>query len=83
MSTLTFILLIYVILDIILDTTAIILLKRKGITLRGMANQIRWVFSKPYRNHDYDTDEWESHDHTNQDFTEEDYLDEDDDDILA
>ena len=78
MSTLTIILLIYVILDIILDTTAIILLKRKGITLRGMANQIRWVFSKPY-----DTDEWESHDHTNQDFTEEDYLDDEDDDILA
>ena len=57
MATLTIILLIYVALDIILDTIAIILLKRKGITLRGMANQLRWVLTN--RNNHYDDDDYE------------------------
>jgi hypothetical protein len=57
MTILTIILLIYVALDIILDTIAIILLKRKGITLRGMANQLRWVLTN--RNSHYDNDDYD------------------------
>jgi hypothetical protein len=75
MSTLTIILLIYVILDIILDTTAIILLKKKGYSLMGIALMIRNLFKR--------NDEWESHKHLDEEFTEEDYLDDEDDDILA
>ena len=69
MSTLTIILLIYVILDIILDTTAIILLKRRGYSLMGIALMIRNLLK---------SNGWERHNHTNTDFTEEDYWDEDD-----
>lgn len=68
MSTLTIILLVYVILDIILDTIAIILLKRKGYSLMGIALMIKNLFKK--------NDGWERHNHTNTDFTEEDYWDE-------
>jgi hypothetical protein len=75
MSTLTIILLIYVILDIILDTTAIILLKKKGYSLMGIALMIRNLFKR--------NDGWESHEHLDEEFTEEDYLDDEDDDILA
>ena len=61
MSTLTIILLAYVILDITIDTIAIICLRRKGYTFRDIAYRIRSIFkSQPqYEYEDYDDDdEW-------------------------
>ena len=46
MSTLTIILLIYVILDIISNLILITLMKRKGIRLTDLANRLRWLFKK-------------------------------------
>lgn len=48
MNTLTIILLIYVILDIIVDTYAIIQFKRKGYSLRYIAGRMwRFLSNKP------------------------------------
>lgn len=46
MSTLTIILLIYVILDIISNLILINLMKRKGIRLTDLANRLRWLCEK-------------------------------------
>ena len=46
MSTLTIILLIYVILDIISNLILITLMKRKGIRLTDLANRLRWLCEK-------------------------------------
>lgn len=46
MNTLTIILLIYVILDIISNLILITLMKRKGIRLTDLANRLRWLFKK-------------------------------------
>lgn len=46
MNTLTIILLIYVILDIISNLILISLMKRKGIRLTDLANRLRWLFKK-------------------------------------
>lgn len=46
MNTLTIILLIYVILDIISNLILINLMRRKGIRLTDLANRLRWLFKK-------------------------------------
>lgn len=46
MNTLTIILLIYVILDIISNLILINLMKRKGIRLTDLANRLRWLCEK-------------------------------------
>ena len=46
MNTLTIILLIYVILDIISNLILITLMKRKGIRLTDLANRLRWLCKK-------------------------------------
>jgi len=46
MSTLTIILLIYVILDIISNLILITLMKRKGIRLTDLAIRLRWLCKK-------------------------------------
>lgn len=46
MSTLTIILFIYVILDIISNLILITLMKRKGIRLTDLANRLRWLCEK-------------------------------------
>lgn len=46
MNTLTIILLIYVILDIISNLILITLMKRKGIRLTDLANRLRWLCEK-------------------------------------
>lgn len=46
MSTLTIILLIYVILDIISNLILIALMKRKGIRLTDLAYRLRWLCKK-------------------------------------
>lgn len=46
MNTLTIILLIYVILDIISNLILITLMKRKGIRLTDLAYLLRWLFKK-------------------------------------
>lgn len=46
MSTLTIILLIYVILDIISNLIIIALMKRKGIRLIDLAYRLRWLCKK-------------------------------------
>ena len=46
MNTLTIILLIYVILDIISNLILINLMKRKGIRLIDLANRLRWLCEK-------------------------------------
>ena len=46
MNTLTIILLIYVILDIISTIIALLLMRRKGIGFRDLANRLRWLCKK-------------------------------------
>lgn len=64
MSTLTIILLIYVILDIISDLIIIALMKRKGIRLTDLAWRLKWLFKKdePTEDEDYFYDENEVED---------------------
>lgn len=64
MSTLTIILLIYVILDIISDLIIIALMKRKGIRLTDLAWRLKWLFKKdePTEDADYFYDENEVED---------------------
>lgn len=64
MSTLTIILLIYVILDIISDLIIIALMKRKGIRLTDLAWRLKWLFKKdePTEGEDYFYDENEVED---------------------
>lgn len=55
MSTLTIILLIYVIFDIISSFILIILFKRKGMSLADLAWRLKWLFKKeePTEDEDY------------------------------
>lgn len=64
MSTLTIILLIYVILDIISNLIIIALMKRKGIRLTDLAWRLKWLFKKdePTEDADYFYDENEVED---------------------
>lgn len=63
MNTLTIILLIYVILDIISNLILIVLIKRKGIRLTDLAYRLRWLCKKEkeivehYEDYFYDEDE--------------------------
>ena len=59
MSTLTIILLIYVILDIISSLTIIALFKRKGMSLADLAWRLKWLCTKeePTEDGDYFYDE--------------------------
>ena len=59
MKTLTIILLIYVILDIISNLIIIALMKRKGISLADLAWRLKWLCKKekPTEDEDYFYDE--------------------------
>ena len=57
MNTLTIILLIYVILDIISTLILIVLFKRKGISLTDLAWRLKWLFKKEEITDFYDEDE--------------------------
>ena len=57
MNTLTIILLIYVILDIISSLILIVLFKRKGISLADLAWRLKWLFKKEEITDFYDEDE--------------------------
>lgn len=63
MNTLTIILLIYVILDIISNLILIVLIKRKGIRLTDLAHRLRWLTEdedeivKHYEDYFFDEDE--------------------------
>lgn len=59
MNTLTIILLIYVILDIISSLILIVLFKRKGISLADLAWGLKWLCKKeePTEDKDYSYDE--------------------------
>lgn len=54
MSTLTIILLIYVILDIISNLILITLMKRKGIRLTDLAYRLKWLCKKEVPTEDED-----------------------------
>lgn len=63
MSTLTIILLIYVILDIISNLILITLMKRKGIRLTDLAYRLRWLCKKEEPiTEDEDWDEYDDYD---------------------
>lgn len=64
MSTLTIILLIYVILDIISNLILITLMKRKGIRLTDLAIRLRWLCKKkePTEDEDEDWDDYDDYD---------------------
>ena len=63
MSTLTIILLIYVILDIISNLILINLMKRKGIRLTDLANRLRWLCKKEEPiTEDEELDEYDDYD---------------------
>ena len=62
MSTLTIILLIYVILDIISNLILITLMKRKGIRLTDLANRLRWLCKKEKPTEDEEWDEYDDYD---------------------
>ena len=62
MSTLTIILLIYVILDIISNLILIALMKRKGIKLTDLANRLRWLCKKEKPTEDEYWDEYDDYD---------------------
>ena len=57
MSTLTIILLIYVILDIISNLILISLMKRKGIRLTDLAIRLRWLCKREEPTEDWDEDD--------------------------
>jgi hypothetical protein len=57
MNTLTIILLVYVILDILVDSIALVCLRRMGYTLKDIAYRLRSIlFYKP-RDEDYEYDD--------------------------
>lgn len=63
MNTLTIILFIYVILDIISNLILITLMKRKGIRLTDLANRLRWLCKKEEPiTEDEDWDEYDDYD---------------------
>ena len=57
MSTLTIILLIYVILDIISNLILISLMKRKGIRLTDLAIRLRWLCKREEPTEEWDEDD--------------------------
>ena len=62
MSTLTIILLIYVILDIISNLILINLMKRKGIRLTDLANRLRWLCEKEEPIAEGEDEDWDEYD---------------------
>ena len=62
MNTLTIILLIYVILDIISNLILIAFMKRKGIKLTDLAYRLRWLCKKEEPTEDEDWDEYDDYD---------------------
>ena len=57
MNTLTIILLIYVILDIISNLILIALMKRKGIKLTDLAYRLRWLCKREKPTEEWDEDD--------------------------
>ena len=64
MNTLTIILLIYVILDIISNLILITLMKRKGIRLTDLAYRLRWLCKKekPTTEDEDEDEDWDEYD---------------------
>lgn len=63
MNTLTIILLIYFIIDIISTIIALLLMRRKGIGFRDLANRLRWLCKKEEPiTEDEDWDEYDDYD---------------------
>lgn len=62
MSTLTIILLIYVILDIISNLILVTLMKRKGIRLTDLANRLRWLCKKKEPITEDEDEDWYEYD---------------------
>ena len=62
MSTLTIILLIYVILDIISNLILVTLMKRKGIRLTDLANRLRWLCKKEEPITEDEDEDWYEYD---------------------
>ena len=62
MSTLTIILLIYVILDIISNLILITLMKRKGIRLTDLAYRLRWLCKKEEPITEDEDEDWYEYD---------------------
>ena len=63
MNTLTIILLIYFIIDIISTIIALLLMRRKGIGFRDLANRLRWLCEKKEPiTEDEDWDEYDDYD---------------------
>jgi len=63
MNTLTIILLIYVTIDIISTIIALLLMRRKGIGFRDLANRLRWLCKKEEPiTEDEDWDEYDDYD---------------------
>ena len=62
MNTLTIILLIYVILDIISNLILITLMKRKGIRLTDLAYRLRWLCKKEEPITEGEDEEWDEYD---------------------
>jgi hypothetical protein len=62
MNTLTIILLIYVILDIISNLILITLMKRKGIRLTDLANRLRWLCKKEEPITEDEDEDWYEYD---------------------
>ena len=57
MNTLTIILLVYVILDIISNLILITLMKRKGIRLTDLAIRLRWLCKREEPTEDWDEED--------------------------
>ena len=62
MNTLTIILLIYVILDIISNLVLITLMKRKGIRLTDLAYRLRWLCKKEEPITEDEDEDWDDYD---------------------
>lgn len=62
MNTLTIILLIYVILDIISNLILITLMKRKGIRLTDLAYRLRWLCKKEKPTTEDEDEDWDEYD---------------------
>ena len=73
MNTLTIILLIYVILDIISNLILITLMKRKGIRLTDLANRLRWLSKKEEPTEDEDWNGYDDYDFIHDDIDDQSY----------
>jgi hypothetical protein len=62
MNTLTIILLIYFIIDIISTIIALLLMRRKGIGFRDLANRLRWLCKKEEPITEDEDEDWYEYD---------------------